>query len=158
MKHPLWKYYNVLIFKNTHCTWAGGTLGKHKEGQRGNILTGGTCSSTCGIPQTQRSPWGVSNINSCNINTYSWQTVRWRSHHKTNKYMVVMGPSANRPPEGLRPNQVQEALTMMWGWHLRARLGCRHAPGNGMDQSRWPPWLNWTKNYLVCAETSVEMK
>jgi hypothetical protein len=29
---------------------------------------------------------------------------------------------------------------MVWGWHPRARLGRRHAPGDGMGQSRWPQW------------------
>jgi hypothetical protein len=32
---------------------------------------------------------------------------------KTDKYMVVMGPSASQPPEGLHPNQVQEELSMV---------------------------------------------
>jgi len=32
---------------------------------------------------------------------------------KSDKYMVVMGPSASRPPDGLRPNQAQGALPMV---------------------------------------------
>ena len=42
---------------------------------------------------------------------------------------------------GWCPTQAQVALPMVWGWHLRARLGRCHAPDDDICQSRWPPRL-----------------
>ncbi len=56
--------------------------------------------------------------------------------YKIGIFEVVVVAHATRPPERLRENQALASLPMVWGWHLRARLGCRPATGDGMGQSR----------------------
>ena len=77
--------------------------------------------------------------------------------YKLGIFKVVVVARATHPPEGMRENQALAALPIVWGWHLRAQFESRPATGDGMGQSRWPPWCIRNHIYQLHTYTKGEV-
>jgi hypothetical protein len=62
--------------------------------------------------------------------------------------MVVGLSASGRATDGWHQSRTLVSSPMVWGWCLRTRLGRRRGTGDGMGQSRWPPWCGRTKSII----------